>query len=256
MNIRYIVCFLILILLTACSRKAEKITKLDQLKDKRICVLTGSAGDIAARTSFPGAQILDMSVAADAALAVKSGKADAFVYDNNVLLNIAEKNPDLIILEEPVSQLEIAAGIKKENIVLLTEINSAINELKRSGIIDDLKKKWINKDKSISRSAINIPRNNIKGTLRMGTCANIEPFSFIKDGQPGGFDIELSKLIGNLIGNNIEIIDMAFEGLIPALQSGKIDFALSNFNITEERRKSINFSTPYLSNNISALVRK
>ena len=40
---------------------------------------------------------------------------------------------------------------------------------------------------------------------------------------------------GRVLGK-IEIIDMNFESLIPALQSGKIDFALSNFNVTEERK--------------------
>jgi len=63
-------------------------------------------------------------------------------------------------------------------------------------------------------------------------------------------------MTGEFPGKKIEIIDMAFEGLIPALQSGKIDFALSNFNVTEERKKLINYSIPYIDNEISALVRR
>lgn len=49
---------------------------------------------------------------------------------------------------------------------------------------------------------------------------------------------------------------MNFEALIPALNSGKIDVALANFNVTEERKKLINFSDAYISNDISVLVRK
>ena len=90
----------------------------------------------------------------------------------------------------------------------------------------------------------------------MGTCAILEPFSFQSNGIVTGLDIELSRLIGERLGKNIEIIDMNFESLIPALQSGKIDFALSNFNVTEERKKLINFSVPYIENDISALVRR
>ncbi len=63
-------------------------------------------------------------------------------------------------------------------------------------------------------------------------------------------------MIGERLGKKIEIVDMNFEALIPALQSGKIDFALSNFNVTEERKKLINFSLPYIENDISALVRR
>lgn len=90
----------------------------------------------------------------------------------------------------------------------------------------------------------------------MGTCAQIEPFSFQANGILTGIDIELSQLLGELLGKKIEIVDMSFEGLIPALQSSKIDFALSNFNVTTERKKIVNFSVPYIENDISALVRR
>jgi len=49
-------------------------------------------------------------------------------------------------------------------------------------------------------------------------------------------------------------VDYNFEALIPALQSKKIDLAISNFNVTEERKKLIRYSRPYLGNDISALV--
>ena len=93
------------------------------LNNKRICVLTGSAGDLAARKNFPGAQFQTYTAAADAALAIKSNKADAFVYDKSVLLNLVEKNPELMILDKPVAKLEVAAAIKKENSQLLAEMN-------------------------------------------------------------------------------------------------------------------------------------
>ena len=90
----------------------------------------------------------------------------------------------------------------------------------------------------------------------MGTCATLEPFSFQSNNKLTGLDIERGQMIGAGLGKRIEIVDMSFEGLIPALQTGKIDFALSNFNVTEERRKLIAFSQPYLENDISALVRR
>jgi len=94
-----------------------------------------------------------------------------------------------------------------------------------------------------------------KGVLRMGTNAIIEPFSYQANGKITGLDIELGNLIGERLGKRVEILDMQFESLIPALQSGKIDFAMSNFNVTEERKKLVNFSLPYIDNDISALVR-
>jgi polar amino acid transport system substrate-binding protein len=231
-------------------------SKLQQLDGKRICILTGSAGDSAARKHFPKASFQELTGPADAALAIMSNKADAFVYDKSVLLNLADKNPELEIIDEPVDKLEIAAAIKKENTALLSEINSALNELKSNGVLDRLRVKWIDTKYSVTPQLP--PSGGVRsaGTLKMGTSANLEPFSFHSNGIITGLDVELGNLISERLGRKIELVDMVFESLIPALQSGKIDFALANFNVTEERRKLISFSVPYITNDISALVRR
>jgi polar amino acid transport system substrate-binding protein len=90
----------------------------------------------------------------------------------------------------------------------------------------------------------------------MGTCAIFEPYTFQANGKHTGFDIELSILLGEILGKKIEIIDMSFDALIPALQTGKIDFALSDFTVTEERKKLVNFTVPYIENDISILVKE
>ena len=250
--------FLLLVglLLISCSQKEVKITNPSQLEDKRICVLTGSAGDIAARKAFPNATFLDHVGSVEAGLAVKTGKAEAFIYDKSVLLNLQAKNEDLIILDEPVSQLEVAAVIQKDNYSLLMEINTAIIELREEGKLDELRNKWVDtKYETVPKlSAITNAGGN--GTLKMGTCAIFEPFAFQAEGELAGLDIELGMLIGEKLDKKIEVVDMMFDGLIPALNAGKIDFALSNFNVTEERKKITSFSEPYIVNDISILVKK
>lgn len=241
---------------TSAKQENGTSTSLDSLKDKRICVLTGSAGDMAARKNFPNAQFETFTAAADAALAIKTNKADAFIYDKSVLLNLVEKNPELMILDKPVAKLEVAAAIKKENTVLLAEINRAVETLKKNGDLQRLKQKWVDSKYTVTPSLSFVNNSPDKGILKMGTCANLEPFSFHANGRLSGLDIELSQLIGTCLGKKIKIIDMNFEALIPALQSGKIDFALSNFNVTEERKKFILYSVPYIENDISALVRR
>ncbi len=251
--------FLILIgsiLILSCSKKSEKILRLDQLNNKKICVLPGSAGEHAARKNFPNSNFMVLVGSADAALAVKTGKADAFVYDKSVLVKIVDKNKDLIILKQPVAKLEIAAAINKNNIALLNDLNAAIQQLNDNGVLKSLRKKWVDTEYSQAPLLPQITNEGKNGIIKMGTCSIYEPFSFQANGTRTGIDIELSMLIGQLLGKKIEIVDMAFEGLIPALQSGKIDFALSNFNVTEERKKYVNFSLPYLDNDISVLVKR
>lgn len=234
----------------------QEITKQEQIDGKRIGVLSGSAGDVAARKHFPNAEFQAFTASADAALAVQTRKADAFVYDKSVLLNLAEKNPELVILDQAVDKLEVAAAIRKDNTALLAELNRALSELKKEGILQQLRSKWVDSRYTVTPQIAPINASPGQVILKMGTSANIEPFSFQANGALTGLDIELGQLLGQRLGKKIEVIDMNFEALIPALQSGKIDFALSNFNVTEERKKLILFSLPYIENDISALVRR
>ena len=238
------------------ANKGSEISKPEDIDGKRIGVLGGSAGDLAARKHFPNATFYVFTASADAALAIKAHKADAFVYDKSVLLNLAEKNPELVILDEPVDKLKIAAAIRKDNTTLLSGINRALSELKKEGTLQQLRTKWIDSKYRVTPQLSPINGTPGKGVLRMGTCATIEPFSFQANGTLTGLDVELSQLLGERLGKKIVIMDMNFESLIPALQSGKIDFSLSNFNVTEERKKLISFSLPYVENDISALVRR
>lgn len=87
-----------------------------------------------------------------------------------------------------------------------------------------------------------------KKTLTMGTSADYAPFEYV-DAAKGeeiiGYDIDLAKLIGEELGFEVEVVDMDFNSLIPALQSGKIDFIISGMSPNEERNKVVDFSMPY-----------
>jgi polar amino acid transport system substrate-binding protein len=69
---------------------------------------------------------------------------------------------------------------------------------------------------------------------------------------------EMTDQAGNPIGvhREIQIQNMPFEGLIPALKTGRIDLIISSMTATDERRKSIDFSDPYLSTGLAILVAK
>jgi len=68
--------------------------------------------------------------------------------------------------------------------------------------------------------------------------------------------VELARAIGEKIDRPVVIENIPFVGLIPALQSGRIDMVISSMTDTEERRKSIAFSDPYLTVGLALLVNK
>jgi ABC-type amino acid transport substrate-binding protein len=87
-----------------------------------------------------------------------------------------------------------------------------------------------------------------KKVLKMGTSADYAPFEYIdtaKGDEIIGFDIDLAKMIAEELGYEFEIVDMDFTGLIPALQSGKVDFVLAGMTPTEDRKKNVDFSDVY-----------
>jgi polar amino acid transport system substrate-binding protein len=75
-------------------------------------------------------------------------------------------------------------------------------------------------------------------------------------GLPTGVSVDLAKALGKYLGREVEIQNVPFDGLIPALQTRKIDLIISSMTATAERAKSIAFSDPYLKTGLCLLVGK
>lgn len=91
--------------------------------------------------------------------------------------------------------------------------------------------------------------------VKMGTNAAFPPFEYTEGAEVVGFDITMSQLIARDYGKELEVVDMNFDGLIAALQSGAIDFIAAGMTATEERKKNVDFSEPYFSSKQVIIVR-
>ncbi len=75
------------------------------------------------------------------------------------------------------------------------------------------------------------------GVLRVGSNLNYAPVDFKgADGEPAGVDPELAQALGSFLGLKVQISDMAFDSLIPAVQSRQIDLAMSAVIDTQQRQ--------------------
>lgn len=94
--------------------------------------------------------------------------------------------------------------------------------------------------------------------LRVGTTADFAPFEFQdadgKDYQ--GFDMDLIRAIGKEMGYKVEIQNINFDGLIPAMESGNIDLIASGMTINDERKAKVLFSEPYYQSGLTIIVKK
>jgi polar amino acid transport system substrate-binding protein len=81
------------------------------------------------------------------------------------------------------------------------------------------------------------------------------PFEMTDEqGRPMGVSVDLAQALGRFLGQEVEIQNIPFDGLIPALKTGKIDLIISSMTATPERAQSIDFSEPYLKTGLCLLV--
>ena len=85
-------------------------------------------------------------------------------------------------------------------------------------------------------------KNNV---IYVGTNAEFAPFEYLDKNKIVGFDIDLLDAISKETGLEFKIQDMAFDGLLPALQTKKVDMVIAGMTATPERQKAVAFSKPY-----------
>ncbi|HHV63383.1 MAG TPA: amino acid ABC transporter substrate-binding protein [Firmicutes bacterium] len=76
------------------------------------------------------------------------------------------------------------------------------------------------------------------------------------DGTPAGFTVDLAKLIAKELGVKIEFQDYEWQGLIPALLTGKVDIITAQMSATLERATKVTFTQPWLYTGTCAVVRR
>ena len=94
--------------------------------------------------------------------------------------------------------------------------------------------------------------------LRVATEPTFAPFEFQKEGSDelAGFDMDLIRAIGKKLGYKVEIANMGFDALIPALNTGNIDVAIAGMSITDERKQAVGMSDPYYTSGLIVMVKK
>lgn len=258
MKTRFILLVLafILLFIFGCSKERAVITELSELSGKTIAVPTGTMADELVLSVFPDVTFQYYNSVLDCALAVKQGQADAAAYDEPLLKNIAARNPGLKVLPGLITEDNYGIAVALDNAQLKVVIDEVVAGLKANGTYDDMMKRWL----PTAGEPAPMPELQLAGTngiLRLGTAAITEPFSFVDGSQAVvGLDIEIASYVAEELGMELEVANMDFGGLIPALISGKVDMIAACITISEERAKSVLFSEPYYRGGIAALVKE
>jgi polar amino acid transport system substrate-binding protein len=96
-----------------------------------------------------------------------------------------------------------------------------------------------------------------EGVLRVGMDLQYPPFeTFDKDNNPSGISVDVAKAFADSLGLKLEVVNMDFSTIIPALETRDIDIAIASMSITKAREKKVDFSNPYFYFKIIGLMNK
>ncbi|MCI8822718.1 MAG: basic amino acid ABC transporter substrate-binding protein [Lachnospiraceae bacterium] len=81
--------------------------------------------------------------------------------------------------------------------------------------------------------------------LIMATNAAFEPYEYYEGDQVVGIDVEIAQALADRLGLTLEVEDMEFDSIIPAVNSGKAHMGIAGMTITEDRLVNVDFTDPY-----------
>ena len=95
-----------------------------------------------------------------------------------------------------------------------------------------------------------------EGKLTMATNAEFPPYEYYEGEKVVGIDAEVAEKIAEKLGLELEIADVSFDSIIPGVQSGKYDMGMAGMTVTDERKRSVNFSDSYATGIQSVIVKE
>lgn len=239
---------------SASAESKQYIFSVDELTGKTVGVQLGTTGDIYAQ-DIEGATVEQFNKFNDAVLALKQGKVDAVIIDNEPGKVFVEQNPDITMLDEDFAVEDYAIALNKGS-EMTEKFNEAIAAIKENGTLDAILDKYINGVEGAEGYVTPEGTEYPNGTLTMATNAYFPPYEDYEGDEIVGIDAEFAKAICDYLGYELVIEDMAFDSIIPAITSGKADFGAAGMTVTEDRLVNVDFTDSYCTGIQSVLVLK
>lgn len=232
-------------------------SSIDDLRGKRLGVITGSVFDKIAEKRIPGIKIEYFNTSADLSVALDSGKIDGFALDDPVARYLLAQNPGQSILGQ-LAEDHYGVIFRKndENGTRLCEMmNEYLANAKADGSLDKIIDAWLGAD-ALNQSVEyeNLPAEN--GVLTFAFSTSIgAPYAYVYNEKYAGYELAVAVDFCRTYGYGISLFDSDFTGMLSAVSLGKADFGSTGISITDERRESMLFSDPIYDGGIMVVVK-
>lgn len=234
---------------------AKEVTYEDY-NGKKIGIATGTNLEAESFKYFPNSEYLYFDGYPGLITALENGTIDAFLLDEPAARSIHAEQPQIDYIKDRLTNNYYSFAFRKNDKrekELCEQFNAFLRKIKEDGTYDKIDATWFGTDESLKVVDMS-GLSGENGTIHVVTTSTDEPFSYIKDGQHVGYDIDVAVRFCRECGYAIEIGDVDFQARIPALQAGQYDFT-TTLNVTPEREEAVLFSDPVSEGGIVVAVR-
>ncbi|MCE5236371.1 MAG: transporter substrate-binding domain-containing protein [Clostridiaceae bacterium] len=245
------------LLLSACAAAipANAVFSLDDLPGKKIGVQQGTTGAIYAEDYTElGSTVEQYTKTTDAIQALKQGKIDCVILDNAPAQVYVSQNSDLTLLSDPFAVEDYAICLSKENAELGGAINDALAALKADGTITSILANYIG-DAAGQTPYVSSNADFSGGKLVMATEATFPPYEYYEGEKVVGIDVDIAQAVADLLKMELTVEEMAFDSIIPAVQSGKADIGAAGMTVSPDRLLEVDFTDSYATGTQVVIVR-
>ena len=130
--------------------------------------------------------------------------------------------------------------MKAKKIVALVAAAAMVLSMAACGSTDNS-----SSDAKDGSAAAETTKTSDSDTLVMVTNATFPPYEYVDGEEYKGIDIEIAQAIADAMGKKLEVDDIDFDSIIPAITTGKADMSLAGMTVTDERKENVDFSDSY-----------
>lgn len=243
--------------LAGCADKSKvggDKTNVEDYKNSKVGIMTGSYQSTIVGDFFPDATILEYNNPADMLYALTENKIDITMIDASSYTCALWEGLQISRLDEVAETSSYGIIFPKgQQQELRLQVNAFLAKIKENGTYDKLNEKWFgNKEPTEFLDPEALTGTN--GTLRVIVNNELKPFGYIKNGKLVGYDVEILTLFAEEYGYRLDITSVPFQSLLAGVSGGAYQLGISGLTITEERKETFDFSDTYHNEDIIYVV--
>lgn len=211
----------------------------------RLGVWTDSGVEYYTRILYPEAECVYLDGVSNMVQNLKQGKIDGFLMARTIVENLKKEGVDIDYLPDTLCTVPCvyAFTISERGKKLCHQMNAFLATIKADGTLRHLQHKWMEgeeRDRTFTKARL----TGENGTIVVGSSAETVPYSYMKNNELTGFEIEIIDLFCAANGYNYEVKSNNFDAMLADVSLGKIDIGASYIEWLPDREGNVLFSTP------------